>query len=44
MIKNGWTWIRAKVESNFAEIDANQEGVASGQERQARFAMKKAGN
>lgn len=31
--KNGWTWNQTKVESNFAEIDTNQDGIASGKER-----------
>jgi len=31
--KNGWTWNQAKVESNFAEIDTNDDEIASGEER-----------
>jgi len=31
--KNGWAWNQAKVESNFAEIDTNNNGIASGKER-----------
>ena len=31
---NGWNWNQEKVESNFAEIDANKNGIASGKERQ----------
>ena len=40
--KAGWRWDQAKVESNFAEMDTNQDGLASGKERQAWFAKKKA--
>ena len=40
---NGWTWNREKVEANFAETDTNNDGVASGLERQAWFAKKAAG-
>jgi beta-glucanase (GH16 family) len=40
--KNGWTWNQAKVESNFAEIDTNKDGNASGKERQAWYAKKAA--
>lgn len=40
--KNGWTWNQAKVESNFAEVDTNKDGMASGKERQAWYAKKKA--
>lgn len=39
--KNGWEWNQAKVESNFAEIDTNKDGIASGKERQAWYAKKK---
>jgi arylsulfatase A-like enzyme len=39
--KNGWRWNLSKVESNFAEIDTNNDGIASGKERQAWFANKK---
>ena len=39
--KNGWAWNQAKVESNFSEIDANKDGIASGKERQVWFAKKK---
>lgn len=39
---NGWPWNREKVESNFEEIDVNNDGVASGIERQKWFAKKKA--
>lgn len=42
--KNGWAWNQAKVESNFAEIDANNDGMASGKERQDWFARKKTEN
>ncbi|GAA5510831.1 kappa-carrageenase [Novipirellula caenicola] len=42
--KSGWTWNQAKVEANFAELDTNQDGIASGLERQTWFAKKKAGN
>ncbi|MGB7347088.1 MAG: kappa-carrageenase [Pirellulaceae bacterium] len=31
--KNNWPWNIDKVESNFAEIDTNQDGIASGLER-----------
>lgn len=41
--KNGWTWNQAKVESNFAEIDTNNDGIASGKERQAWYTAKSAG-
>lgn len=37
---NSWPWNQEKVEANFAEIDANQDGVASGLERQAWFKKK----
>lgn len=40
--KNGWTWNQRKVESNFAEIDINQDGIASGKERQDWYAKKAA--
>ncbi len=40
--QNGWPWNEAKVESNFDEIDANQDGIATGNERQNWFARKKA--
>ncbi len=40
--KNGWTWNQAKVESNFAEIDTNKDGIASGKERQDWFAKRAA--
>ena len=40
--KNGWTWNRAKVESNFTEIDTNRDGIASGRERQIWYANKAA--
>ncbi len=40
--KNGWAWNQDKVESNFAEIDTNKDGIASGKERQVWFAQKKA--
>ena len=40
--KNGWEWNQAKVESNFAEIDTDKDSIASGQERQAWYAKKKA--
>lgn len=39
--KNGWPWNQTKVESNFAEIDTNTDGVASGKERQDWYAKKK---
>lgn len=39
---NGWAWNHAKVESNFDEIDTNQDGIASGQERQLWYATKAA--
>ncbi|MCB9875741.1 MAG: family 16 glycosylhydrolase [Planctomycetaceae bacterium] len=38
--KNGWTWNQSKVESNFAEIDTDNDGMASGTERQAWYAKK----
>lgn len=41
-VKNGWAWNQAKVESNFAEVDTNKDGIASGKERQAWYAKKKA--
>ncbi|WP_145418363.1 kappa-carrageenase [Planctomycetes bacterium K23_9] len=34
---NGWPWNQDKVESNFAEVDANQDNIASGKERQDWF-------
>ena len=40
--QNGWTWDQNKVESNFREIDANKDGVASGKERQDWYAKKSA--
>ena len=40
--KNGWPWNQAKVESNFAEVDTNQDGIASGLERKEWFEKKKA--
>jgi kappa-carrageenase len=40
--KNGWTWNQARVESNFAEIDTNSDGAASGLERQEWFKKKAA--
>ena len=40
--KNGWDWNQAKVESNFVEIDINQDDVASGKERQDWYTKKKA--
>ena len=39
--QNGWTWNQTKVESNFHEIDTNNDGLASGKERQEWFAKKK---
>ncbi len=41
--KNGWTWNLAKVESNFAELDTNKDGLASGTERQKWYAKKSGG-
>lgn len=38
--KNGWPWDQSKVESNFAEVDANDDGRASGKERQDWFRKK----
>ena len=38
---NGWAWNQAKVDSNFMEIDENQDGIASGLERKNWFAKKK---
>lgn len=38
--RNGWAWNQSKVESNFAEIDTNEDGVASGVERKAWYAAK----
>ena len=40
--QNDWPWNQEKVESNFAEIDTNDDGFASGKERQDWFAKKKA--
>lgn len=40
--KNGWAWIQDKVESNFTEVDTNKDGIASGKERRAWYAKKKA--
>lgn len=40
--KNGWTWNQRKVESNFAEMDLNHDGVASGKERQDWYAKQAA--
>jgi len=37
----GWAWNESKVLANFREIDANQDGVASGKERKAWYASKK---
>lgn len=39
---NGWPWNQAKVESNFGEMDTNQDGVATGLERQTWFKQKSA--
>ena len=39
---NSWLWNQGKVEANFAEIDTNEDGVASGLERQAWFKEKAA--
>ena len=39
--KHGWRWEQAKVESNFDEMDTNQDGIASGRERQVWYANKK---
>ena len=41
--RNGWAWNQTKVESNFHEIDTNEDGVASGSERQAWYAKKALG-
>ena len=38
--KNGWRWNPSKIEANFAEIDTNKDGLASGKERKAWFAKK----
>lgn len=35
--KNGWNWNQSKVESNFDEMDANNDGIATGLERKAWF-------
>lgn len=40
--EHGWRWNQAKVESNFDEMDVNGDGIASGKERQAWYAKKKA--
>ena len=40
--KNGWNWNQEKVESNFAEIDTNNDGIASGLERQEWYKKKAA--
>ncbi|TWU51783.1 kappa-carrageenase [Rubripirellula reticaptiva] len=42
--KNGWNWNESKVESNFKEIDTNEDGVASGIERQIWYTKTKAAN
>jgi beta-glucanase (GH16 family) len=39
--KNGWTWNQAKVESNFEEMDADKDGIASGLERKLWYDKKK---
>lgn len=39
---NGWPWDQERVEANFGEIDTDQNGVASGQERQAWYKKKSA--
>ena len=38
--KNGWAWNQAKVESNFAELDTNSDGICTGKERQDWYAKK----
>lgn len=35
--KNGWKWNQAKVESNFDEMDADNDGIATGLERKQWF-------
>lgn len=40
--KNNWPWNQDKVELNFAEIDTNKDGIASGSERQVWYAKKAA--
>ncbi|WP_162030586.1 MULTISPECIES: hypothetical protein [unclassified Lentimonas] len=42
--EKGWKWNQAKVESNFAEMDTNKDGIASGKERQVWFKAKAAAN
>lgn len=37
----GWKWDQKKVEANFAEMDKNKDGIASGKERQEWFTAKK---
>ncbi|MDF7825389.1 sulfatase-like hydrolase/transferase [Pontiellaceae bacterium B12227] len=41
--KNGWPWKQENVERNFAEVDVNRDGIASGKERNAWFDKKKKG-
>ena len=38
--QNGWPWNQDRVESNFHEIDTNNDGLASGKERQKWFKKK----
>lgn len=40
--QKGWRWDQAKVEANFDEMDKDKDGLASGKERHAWFAKKKA--
>ncbi len=42
--KNGWNWNQAKVESNFDEMDANNDGIATGLERKTWFENRKKDN
>lgn len=38
--QNGWPWNQDRVETNFHEIDTNNDGLASGKERQEWFQKK----
>ncbi|TWT71431.1 family 16 glycosylhydrolase [Crateriforma conspicua] len=40
--ENGWPWNQQAVEANFKEMDVDQNGLASGQERQTWFAKRAA--
>ncbi|MFG0253738.1 MAG: kappa-carrageenase [Rhodopirellula sp. JB053] len=40
-LKKGWRWDRSRVETAFAEMDTNHDGIASGTERKKWFAQRK---